>query len=346
MKGSRPAASSGRSCSPSGERARRPTLRALGSLRPCPRQGCALALLCTAAASLASLAAANVGAASADASAPTRARPAIGVFGGGLLATRFHLVEVVVRPGKRASLFAALTNGCDFASGDGVVDIVRIDGLRIGRDGRIRYARRAESVRDAESFGVTGRRLVDTRITASFQAPGRAAGQIRVVSRFVDARGRLVGKCDSGLVAWRAARPPRAPAVGRQVAHQRPISYYGVSAQRLPVAAAQAPGGQLEIALAWRLPCIPGSRIRQTRIQGVAVNGGRFQASKLISESFESASGPLKIVFSHRVSGQLGARGLVGSWRITATVERPNGARSSCSTGDNRLRAVSWPAAG
>ncbi|SEH10393.1 hypothetical protein [Thermoleophilum album] len=318
----------------------------LGSLRPCPRQGRALALLCAAAASLASVAAANVGAASADASAPTRARPAIGVFGGGSLAAKFNLVEVVVQRGSRAALFAALTNGCDFASGDGVVDIVRIDGLRIGRGGRIRYSPRAESVSDAESFGVAGRRLVDTTITASFQSPGRAAGQIRVISRFVDPRGRALGKCDTGPVAWRAARPPRALAVGNPVPRERPISYYGVSAQRLPLAAAQVPGGTLEIALAWRLPCIPGSRIRQTRIQGVAINGGRFQASKLISERLESASGPLKVAFSHSVSGQLGARGLVGKWRITATVERPNGARSSCSTGDNRLRAVSWPAAG
>ena len=72
--------------------------------------------------------------------------PKVGLFAGGVLGERFHLLSVDVRPRRHAVIFAALTNSCDFASGDGVVDVVRSSGLRVTSRGTVVYKRARQTI--------------------------------------------------------------------------------------------------------------------------------------------------------------------------------------------------------
>ena len=268
--------------------------------------------------------------------------PKVGLFAGGVLGERFHLLSVDVRPRRHAVIFAALTNSCDFASGDGVVDVVRSSGLRVTSRGTVVYKRARQTIADADSFGLSGRRIVTTVISAKFVAPGRVRATARVRSRFVDRRGRTVGNCDTGTVAWRALRVPGRIVPGAELPSGSSKTYYGASAQRLPLIARRAADGTLELALAWRLRCIPGAKTRQTRVQGLAATNGVFRATKRITEPAASVRDEPVVTFRHSVAAAVGERGLTGRWRIDATVRRPDGTRTKCSTGANRLRAAAW----
>ncbi len=266
--------------------------------------------------------------------------------GGGGFGRRVQFVSVRLdAAGGRADLIATLTTPCSGVRAS-LFDNVRLSGLPVtgGRfDGLSTFA---ETVAPGIP-GIGG--LVRTGgVSASAQVrlDGGIGGVIRVRSALRDPlTGLTRGSCDTGTVRWEARVPPPRVGSGRP-RRRRATSLRGLTAQGQPFLLRTSRRGRtVDRAGMTLLVTCPSAVGRPLELvaAGMRIRRGRFRATGRFTRSFASPQvGGLRERYRWRLSGRLGARGAVGTWRVRGIVRRAKGGRQvgSCDTGRNRWSAV------
>ena len=281
--------------------------------------------------------------------APASALPAgrSGLYGGGAVRDYVQFVSAHVRPDGRFTANATLVTRCTPRFGDSLTESVTVRDEQLSADGRYAGTSTFEDDVDPGIPTVGGLHAEGTiRLSVRVLAGGRAAGAIRVLTRYTDPRtGAEVARCDTGRIGWVARRPFPDAGVGR--VRLQPGTHRGTTHQGQPFVARVAKGGRLirRAGLTARIGCPSGiglaldvvaHRIRVT-------NRGRFGAGDDFERPFTYPDGTRVVErYTWAMRGRFGARGAHGTFRMRGVVRREgDGERiGSCSTGQIGWRAL------
>jgi hypothetical protein len=272
-----------------------------------------------------------------------------GLHGGGHFGRFVHFVSVRLDRSRTSfTAAAALVTDCSPGLGGNLLETLTVDPTPLGSGGR--FAGDATFTESLPSGipGIGGLvRTVTVDFTIQIEARGRAAGAARVRASYRSAQtGAAAGSCDTGTIPWRARIAPAHAGRGRS----RPAAgaeYLGTTRQAQPFLLRSSIDGR-SVARAGmtflvRCPSALGGPLDVVAGEMPVLRGGRFGASGSFRRDFTLPDGARVLeLYRWRLRGRFGSRGASGTWRVSATVRRPNGERvSSCSTGANRWRARS-----
>jgi hypothetical protein len=271
-----------------------------------------------------------------------------GFYGGGAVGSYLQFVSLRVQPGGGLSAHATLVTRCAPRFGDELTENFSLSGARLDDAGR--YSATTPFSHDVAPGvpGIGGLRAEGTTsFSARVLARGRARGEVRVRSTYVDpATGAEVSRCDTAPIAWLARRPPGGAGAGTPAL--QPGTHRGTTDRDEPFLMRVTRRGRRvrRAGLTVRVECPSAVGLPLDVVaHRLRVRRGRFGGAGDFRRPFALPDGTEVVEsYSWELHGRFGRVGARGTFELHGVVRRRSDGRrtGSCDSGTIAWRAARY----